>query len=258
MAINIKKDTLSKVRDCTSILWLLLSIWGRKTAQIFTFKPYYIDYIKTKLRKRFDTKEISVERDRDKFNFYVEISGGLTKSDKLNTAKMFGLTLRNVQFTKMGDLYWRITFLPKGILDIKSLIQTFPNWMQQIHTGKTVLDFEPKEEIYLTHDQKLRLQKEGKKTWSVLIDILDYLFGVPILGDVLRQIYWHRSRLGKIIGKIPNNTNDIKTIPYFIAGIVLFFLFIYTFTFWATLFCLLLAGYAIRRIKKSLKVNIIN
>ena len=225
--------------------------------QIFTFKPNYIDYIKTKLRKRFNTKEIPVDRDGAKLNFYVEIPGGLTNSDKLNTAKMFGSTLRNVQFIKTGDSYWRITFLPKGILGIKSLIQTFPNWMQQIHTGKTVLDFEPKEEVYLTHGQKLRLHKEGKKTWSVIIDILDYLFSVPILRDVLRQIYWHRSKLNKIIDKIPNNTDDIKVFPFMIAGVIIFCLFMYTFTFWATLFCLLLAGYAIRRIKNSIKVKIL-
>jgi hypothetical protein len=252
-----KRDVIDKILDCVSILWLLLSIKVRKITQIFTFKPYYIDYIKTKLGNRFSTKKIYSDRDGDKLNFYVEIPGGLTKIDMLNTAKMFGLTLRNVQFIKTSDSYWKITFLPKGVLGIKSLIQSFPNWIQQVHTGKTVLDFEPNEEVYLTHDQKLRLHKEGKKTWSVIIDILDYLFSIPILRDVLRQIYWHRDKLSKIRDKIPKNEYDIRMYLIAFTGVIIFCLFMYTFTFWATIFCLLLAGYAIRRIRKSIKVKII-
>ena len=248
---------MNNIRDTVSVIWTFANIWTGKFIQQFTFKPYYVDYVKTKLKKRFSVKEVFSDYSGKELNCYLEISGGLTNKDKLNTAKMFGLTMRHLQFKKKKDSNWKIIFTSEGVSKIKSLINTFPNWMQQIHTGKTVLDFEPKEAVYLTHDQKLRLQKEGKKTWSIIIDILDYLFSIPILRDVLRQIFLHRDKLSKVISKIPKNEYDFRMYLIVFAGVIIFCLFMYTFTFWATLFCLLLAGYAIRRIKSSLKVKII-
>jgi hypothetical protein len=120
-------NVIKLIKDSTSIGWVLTRFWVRKIVVYFTFKPYYTDYVKTKLQKRFRVKNIK-----------------------------------------------------------------------------------------------------------------------------------HRDKLGKIISKIPINEYDWRMYLMVFAGVVLFCLFMYTFIFWATLFCLLLAGYAIRRIKKSIKVKIVS
>ncbi len=172
--------------------------------------------------------------------------------------------MRYVRFTRNRGDYWKITFLPSGIRGVRKLISTFPDWMQQAQTGKTVDRFEPQEVIYLTREQKtnkhleiLKKRREEKKTGLVIVDILNYLVVIPILGDILIQVYLHRGKIKKFFDHMPKDKDSIKMVPYIIAGSILFYLFWYTFTFWATLFCLLLMGYAIRRFARSVKVKII-
>lgn len=252
MNVLLKKG---KIRDGLMVIMLFLELTLMKIAVIFTCKPHYVDYIKAKLRNRFDTKDIAVDKDNDTVSFYLSNSHDLTKRDKLNTAKVFGLTLKNVKFVRVNEYQWKITFLPKGIGVVKALIQTFPNLAQQVRTGKTVSNFEPEEVVFLNREQKLRLRKEQKKVWSVLIDIFDYLMIVPILGFLLRQIYWHRNIFNRIINKMPEDSNDIKILPYMLAGISLFIFIMYTFAFWATLFCLLVAGYGLYKLKGVIKLK---
>jgi hypothetical protein len=229
--------------------------WFKKVVQTFTFKPDFDDYIKDKLKKRFEVKKMAKDLHDGEMNCYLEIPGGLTEKDKINTAKMFGLTMRQVKFRKIKDTAWRITFPPEGVQKIKKLISTFPNWLQQARTGKNVRDFEPVVEPYLTKEQKESLSRENRQIMATVVDVLNYLFSVPILSYFLRQMYWHRGKLGRIINKIPSNSDGVRGIATFVIGFALFYFFIYTFALWATVFCLLLAGYALRKIWKSVKVT---
>ena len=238
------------------VIMLFVKLALMKIAEIFTRKPYYLDYIKAKLRKRFDTKDITVDKDKNMVSFYLSIPQDLTIKDKYNTAKVFGLTLTSVKFVRINENLWKISFLSKGIQAVQTLIQSFPNLVQQIQTGKTVLDFEPKEEVFLNQEQKLRLRKEQKQIWSISTDISDYLMSVPLISDLLRQIYWNRHLFRKIFGYIPKDTNDIKILPWFLVCITLFYLFIYTFVFWATILCLLIAGYGLYKLKGVIKLKI--
>ncbi len=226
-----------------------------KIVEIFTGKPDYVNYIKTKLRKRFKTKIVSSETEHGKVSFCLSLPKTLTNEEKIHTAKAFGLTLRNMRFVKISDTLWEITFSSNGVKAIQGLIQTFPNLRQQINMGKTFLDFEPKEETILTHEQKMRLRKEQKQILSISIDIANYLMSIPFFGYLLRRLYLNRHIFLKIFSHMPKYSNKIKILPWFLAGLALFYLFIYTFVLWATLLCLLIAGYGLYKLKDSVNVK---
>lgn len=226
----------------------------RKIGEFFGFRPGEAGYIRAKLQRRFGCKEVFVEKAGEAASFYLKIPHGVTHKDRVNTAKMFGLTLREVKFVKLDGIFWKITFTARGMRGVKNLIGTFPGWVRRMRDDKKFTDYGPEVEAYLTKEQKLKIRKENKRFWEILIDVGDYLFGLPVLGDVLRWLYLNESYFGKIAGYLPKN-DDARTLVYGILAWTLLFVFFITFPIWGTIFCLLLAGYGIRKLRGSVRIR---
>ncbi len=98
--------------------------------------------------------------------------------------------------------------------------------------------------------------KWEKWFWETAWDVTQYLFDTPILGEIVRFIYWQRWMVKKLMNRIPKDLNSIEALPFWLCLAVALFLFAYTFAFWLGLFCILVFGYGIRRLRGILRVKV--